>query len=56
LLYSPLSIALWFGSEVDDEMKIGSLRIIRAFSNEYLGHIFGYIPAYLENRQQADTL
>ena len=42
LLYTPVSIYLWLGNEIDEDVRTGALSIIKAFLQEKIPDKFDF--------------
>ena len=56
LLYSQLSLFIWFGSLVPVYKRIGSMHIFKAFLHNYLEEQINYQPSYVVQGQNMDRI
>lgn len=52
IVSAPSTVFLWFGSEVDINIKRGALHIIKTFINSQLNEAINYTPSYFDPQSQ----
>jgi hypothetical protein len=53
LVYTPLSLFLWHGSEVDLARRKGSLFVLKTFYQTYLNETINFQPSYLQEEMHS---
>lgn len=56
ILYTPYTLFLWHGSDIDIERKKGSIYILKSFLNSKLNEQINYSPSYLDQNSNNTTI
>ena len=56
LLVTPVTVFMWLGKEINEEVRNGSLSIIKAFFQDKMPEKLDFQPSYITSKRFSETI